>query len=496
MTESAPDATVRTLIEQLADFATGLSIQELPEPVVHETRRIFLDSMGCALASGRSSRGEIGVRLAQRLGGSDTAASVIGFDRRSSVFGAAFANAELINAMDYDLVLPPGHVTPYVLPGALAVAEDAGRSGADLVVALAVGHEVAYRVGKAMDYVRDIRDGQSVHPPVFGYSASVIGGAAAASLMLGLGTVRMAHALGIAACTAPVNSMWSSVQRRHATTTKFANAGTLSHSGLVASFLALEGHTGDPEVLDDREFGFPRFMGTGRWEPEAISDGLGQEWRFPPDAAYKIFPHCRVPAALLDAVTDLVAEHRIRPEEIEVIRAWGEPQGVLPVWANRDVQDANDAQSSTAHVLSVAAHGITPLRRWQDDSVIFDPSVVALTGRVQYAAHPDYQRLVAEDPARRPSRVEIVARGRVFVDERRYPRGARTSDASTYVPDSELEGKFLSNAADRLSGTSAAEVVARVSRLELLPQLRELMDLLRGTESVPGTETQTGEEPA
>src|SRR5438094_6247217 len=44
------------------------------------------------------------------------------------------------------------HVTPEVVPPALAIAERDGRSGRDLLVALAAGFEVTTRVGIGLDY--------------------------------------------------------------------------------------------------------------------------------------------------------------------------------------------------------------------------------------------------------------------------------------------------------------------------------------------------------
>src|SRR5205823_5964805 len=136
-------------------------------------------------------------------------ATVIGTGHRVSRFGAAFANAELINALDFDAVLPPGHVVPFVLPGALAVAESAHLTGRELISAVAIAHEMTYRIGSSMDYVRDVRDGRVSHPTVFGYSASVFGATAAIAHLLTFPFQVHANALGIAAYIAPVNSMWS-----------------------------------------------------------------------------------------------------------------------------------------------------------------------------------------------------------------------------------------------------------------------------------------------
>lgn len=51
---------------------------------------------------------------------------------------------------------------------------------------------------------------------------------------------------------------------------------------LTASWMAELGHRGDLQVLDDAEVGYLHFIGTGRWVPENLTDGLGTRWDFPP----------------------------------------------------------------------------------------------------------------------------------------------------------------------------------------------------------------------
>ena len=119
-----------SVADTLAAFVAGTTFDDLPADVVHESKRILVDSLGCAVAGIDDMKGRIAVEFAGMLGGVDETATIFGSARRSSVFGAAFANGELINALDFDAVLPPGHVSPYVLPGALAVAEADGVSGA------------------------------------------------------------------------------------------------------------------------------------------------------------------------------------------------------------------------------------------------------------------------------------------------------------------------------------------------------------------------------
>lgn len=57
-------------------------------------------------------------------------------------------------------------MTPYVLPGAIAVGESRHSSGKELVAAVALSHEMSNRIGKAMDYLRDMKDGKMDTPKV------------------------------------------------------------------------------------------------------------------------------------------------------------------------------------------------------------------------------------------------------------------------------------------------------------------------------------------
>ena len=114
-----PRTDGETIATRLAAFTVDTRYEDLPPEVIEESKRILLDCIGCALASATTESGKIGVRFA-RLFSAPPEATIIGFGDRVSCFGAAFANGELINAMDYHalLLLPPGHVPPYVIPQA------------------------------------------------------------------------------------------------------------------------------------------------------------------------------------------------------------------------------------------------------------------------------------------------------------------------------------------------------------------------------------------
>ncbi|HSV81155.1 MAG TPA: MmgE/PrpD family protein [Ramlibacter sp.] len=466
----------KTIIEQLADFSVNTEFDRLPAKVVEECKRDVLDTIGCALAGIDHPKGRIGIEVGRRLGGTGGNATIIGTGERSTPHGAAFANGELVNSLDADSVLLPGHVSPYVLPGAFATAEAHRRSGKDLIAAVAVSHEMSYRFGAAMSGYRDTKDGKAASASVVGYSSTVFGATASASRLKGLPADKLANALGIAAATAPVNSQRAWFMHAPTATIKYQMAGALTSAALTAADMGELGHRGDLRMLDDQEFGYPRFIGTSRWTPELVTGGLGEEWRFPAFQMFKPYPHCRVMHAPLDLLIDLVKKNDIRVEEIESIKSYGEGWAyVLPCFTNREIVQVHDAQFCFAHGMAVAAHRIAPGRKWQDPAVVFDPSVMALMGKVTLETHPTYFESISADISSRPSRVEIRARGQTFAAEKHFPKGTPTADPETSMSTEELVGKFRTFVDGILPAATIDQVLDRLLHLEAVDDFGAIM---------------------
>jgi len=200
---------MKAVTQEILEFAMETSYNDLPVAVVHESKRILLDSIGCALGGLSIDKGKISVALARRLGG-PCEASIIGIGDRVSCAGAAFANGELIHALEYDEnLVPPTHVTPLVVSAILALAEYMGSSGKDLILATALAHEAAMRLGFGMTTARKFitegpDKGKFILPPVFGYSQAIFGGTIGAGRILKLDYEKMSNALGIAGYNTPI----------------------------------------------------------------------------------------------------------------------------------------------------------------------------------------------------------------------------------------------------------------------------------------------------
>jgi 2-methylcitrate dehydratase PrpD len=465
----------KTIVEQLADFTTLSDFGELPSAVVEECKRLVLDSIGCALAGTEHPKGKIGIEYGRLMGAGSGKATIIGTGEQVSIFGAAFANGELINALDFDAVMPPGHVTPYVLPGALAIAESTGASGKDLITAMALSHEMSFRIGKSMDYLRDTKDGKVSPPKVYGYSSVIFGATAAIARMKRLSTDIVSNALGIAGITAPVNAHWAWVQHAPSTTLKYLTAGSMTQTAMTAAHMAELGHRGDVRVLDDREYGFPSFIGTTRWEPAPITDKLGIEWRFPAESTFKPYPHCRILHALLDTLIEVVEQNDIKPDEIDGIKVSIEGFTEQPIWLNNEIEHVTDAQFSMAHGIALGAHRLPPGKAWQDPKTVFSPSVLGLMKKVTLEVHPDYVKHLTNHPASRPARVELKARGKTFVGERLYPKGSPSPDPASTMTTEELVLKFRHNADGMVAPARLDSVVDALLNLDKVGDIASLM---------------------
>src|SRR5882757_781931 len=110
----------------------------------HEATRRMVDSLGCAIAARDAEPVRIARSLAEEIT-STRGASVLGQQAKSSVELAAFTNAAAIRYLDcndtYFTARGGGGHPSDLIGGALAVAEMAGASGAELLKAITLGYE-------------------------------------------------------------------------------------------------------------------------------------------------------------------------------------------------------------------------------------------------------------------------------------------------------------------------------------------------------------------
>ena len=257
---------IREPTQVLANFAASLKYEDLPERVRESGKNLLLDALACALAGGHGDETEQVAALAGALAQSHES-SVIGGDRLS-LAGATMLNGFLITAVTMcdAHTSTMTHITPEVVPPALAIAERDGASGRDLLVALVAGMETMTRIGIGTDYPAFRARGW--HGPG---TLGPFGAAAAVGRLLHLDAETMAKALGLAGSqSAGTFAAWATP------TVKFHQCrGALS--GLMAALLAEQKFLATKEFLTAKDGGFYNTYSNGG-KPEVATAELGQRW--------------------------------------------------------------------------------------------------------------------------------------------------------------------------------------------------------------------------
>ena len=290
------------------DFILTLTYQALPDDVVAILKRSLLDTIGVGAVGSTTKMSAITRQFAceHMPAGINGPSARLLFDGRSvSPMGAAMAGAFTIDSIDahdgYSAV--KGHAGSAVLPGVLAFVDDLQRggkkiSGQELLTALAIGYEIAYRSGLAM------------HATCADYHTSgawtAVGVAAAGARLLGLDKVHLRHAMGIAEYHAPRSQMMRCID--HPSMLR-DGVGWGSPAGVSAAYMAQMGFTGAPAITVEGEDKVTR----QHWVD------LGQRWEIT-NTHYKAYPVCRWAHSSIEAADKLMLQHNLTSADIKATR--------------------------------------------------------------------------------------------------------------------------------------------------------------------------------
>ncbi len=473
------------ITRELARFAFETKWEDLPAPIVKETKHVLMDSIGCALGALSTDKGKMMAALGRRYGGPPES-SIIGLGDKVSCSNAALANGELMITLDYHDIIAGGHDGVYVIPTILAIAESVGASGKDLILATASGLEISARLARAVGRhnitPQDVQRQQSSQRGITGNAYSNFGAAAGAGRLLKLDDEKILHAMGIAGhlCMVLSYGRWGAGGHRYMA--KYGVPGWQSTGAVTAALLAEMGYTGDTTVLDDPERGFCYYVGYPNWYPEEITQDLGKTWCFNYRLHYKPYPCCGVFHSALDCFYDVIEQNNLTPEEIESVKVFGRggmpaPRTDSPSTANREIEGISAAQFNMPYNIAVAVHRVRIGVEWLDPDTMRNPEILKFMDKVTTEADPDYAKKYAEEleknPAAALAKVEVAARGKAFTVERKYRRGTTGTEAA--ATDDDLIGKFRHNAVRILTKAKIEQAIEALSGLEKIDNVSQLM---------------------
>jgi 2-methylcitrate dehydratase PrpD len=349
------------------------------------------------------------------------------------------------------------HITPEVMPPALAIAERDGLSGRDLLVALIAGMEVMTRIGIGTDYPAFRARGW--HGPG---TLGPFGAAAAVGRLLGLDSQTMAKALGLAGSqSAGTFAAWGTP------TVKFHQCrGALS--GLMAALLAQQNFLATKEFLTAKDGGFFNTYANGGKVSDVTAD-LGKRWELE-QISLRLWPSASSTQTMNTALFDLIEKHapdfgKIKKVRIAFSDAVYNFHGKLPNYKGKF-----DALISAHYVAAAILHDRALTLTQFAPSRYDDPTL-------RHAARELIE--VRPDPTLKGNActVEIeMADGSKLVQRCEHPRGSPKNPLTR----AQIESKFRAYAKGVISDAATDETIGAISRLEDLPSVRKLMDLLRG----------------
>ena len=230
---------------------------------------------------------------------------------------AALANGTLAHAFESDNLTKPGagvHPGATLLPPGLAVAQQHGSSGRELITAVVAG--LRGDVPDRLRHRNTVTSGAAFMPPAPpARSAPRLRRACCWGWM----RRRMTNALGIAGSLA--GGLMEFARSGTGAMVKRLHLGRASESGVVAASLAADGFTGPSSVLEG-EAGFLKVFCT-EWDVADLTRGLGCEYKTM-NLCLKRFPVHMTAQTGVQAILELRQEHGFSGADVDRVTVAGD----------------------------------------------------------------------------------------------------------------------------------------------------------------------------
>ena len=447
----------------LSEFASKTRLSDISAAAIAATKRHILDCTGVGLAAVAEPAGRIVIDITREQGGV-SAARVFGTNIRTSTVTAAWANGALSHLLDYDDT-GFSHPTACILPAVLAMAEEKGATGGDVVAATCIGLEVFERMSSSGRQHEHVLRGRGFHPTsVYGCSAA----AAGAGAIAGLNPKQMGVAIGLAAANA------GGLTQHFGTWGKGIHAGNSARAGVTAVLLGRKDYFADPAGLEGPYGFYQAFHGAGNYDLSKVEPGLGTHWSIvDPGLTVKAYPCCGGNLRALDAAKALLQENGIKFDDVERLQVDVHPDLLNTVRFHKPTEGFRGKFSIDYVLAAMLLDGRVDLDSFSD-AYCNAPKMRESLDKVVVNAQHDR----GDDAAsRRRSPVTITMKdGRSFTKQVDHVRG---SPANPMTRD-ELVGKYSNCAQRTLSAERLAKSVAVLETLETQPSVASLMDIITG----------------
>ena len=290
--------------EQFVAQVADTRLEDLEPAAVEAVTAAFIDTIA-VMIDARDEETPRRVREAlSGMFGAEGSCVLVGQDGPGVAEALALVhNGTLAHVLDYDDTHGDvgGHASALLVPTILTVGESVGASGAQMLLAYAVGLEVAAAVGRHM--------GKGGYRKGWHYTSIVgpVGCAAAAGVLLGLNREQFLVALSTGA------SVSHGLKANFGTMTKSFHVGWSAMGGAAAARLALRGFSSQPDAVIGAK-GLTRLISDTTADdfvaPTTVGDALTKQ-----GLNMKVFPCCaQSHATLIAAQKTLLDLNDQRPD--------------------------------------------------------------------------------------------------------------------------------------------------------------------------------------
>jgi 2-methylcitrate dehydratase PrpD len=439
------------LTRALTEQARALRLQDIPETIRSWARQCVLDYVACGIAGASDELVTILLAEMQEQGGKE-AASLLGHPGRLPTPSVAIVNGAAAHALDFDDVnlAMPGHPSVAILPALLALAEERGSSGADVLTAFVAGYELQCRIGRVVS---------PGHYDVLGFHATAtvgsFGAAAACAHLLGLNADQFATALGIAGTQA------AGLKSMFGTMCKPLHAGKASYHGMMAAKLAARGFTSRTDVIECGQ-GFARTHSPD-FNPEKAFDTPPNGWWIA-NNLFKYHASCYMTHAAIESARKLREQLGFAPDQVDRIDVRLE-ESCDRICNIPEPKTGLEAKFSLRLKTAMGLAGLDTSRlSTYSAEVAADPVLIGLRDKVSFDFRTGIPNTFTE--------IELSLRDGSKLTAR---HDSGVPDADVAHQGTRLESKFAALVDPVLGTEKAARLIADIGRLDSLPDMSGLL---------------------
>lgn len=443
------------LIESFADFAAGIKTGRLPEDVVTKVKTCVMDAVEnifTDMADMRTDAAFDSIRKSEAL-----PATVVGTEEKASSEDAAFYNTvkgavTSRNDSSRTAICHPGSI---LVPVCLALGEEFGKTGRDVIEALLAGYETMIRLGTC--FVKSGINNSWRKTSI----VAAFGAAFSAARMAGLSKEKIASSASFACHFAGGVNEWAVA----GTGEDVFQNGWGARNGILAMRLSASGAPGCRSILEG-ESGLLNAFGAGNLDALQM-DSLGNEYLIR-DIMFKPLNSCFIVQGACQTAMDVVLSmpDGYNPMMIERIEVSMPAQGIdYPGCNNTEAIESlvQGIMSIALGVCSVLYFKTTEDMQWAPP---INPDVIELMHRTVLIKD---QEKTAAFPGLQGSMVKVV-----FNDGSEY-----VADHPDVIPltDKQVREKFLRTACRRIGEEQGRKLYSLIDNLESVEDIHEITKL-------------------